>query len=74
MSELRHLPELKTRPYEHQKPRRPSRLPRRTVPPPDRADPPDLRLFLYAGIALAVIVMLVAIPYLIQYLVTLLSA
>ncbi len=67
------MPELKTRPYEHQKPRRPSRLARRTQPPPERADPPDLTLFLYAGIGLALIVMLLAIPYLIQYLVTLIS-
>jgi hypothetical protein len=67
------VPELRERPYEHRKPHRPSHLARRTKPPPQRAEPPDLTLFIYAGLALAVIVMLLAIPYLLQYLATLLS-
>ncbi len=67
------MPDLRQRPYEHRKPHRPARLRRRTTPPPPRADPPDLTLFLYAGLGLAVLVMLVAIPYLLQYVVTLLS-
>ena len=67
------MPDLKQRPYEHHKPRRPSHLPRRTTPPPERAEPPDLSLFIYAGLALAVIVMLLAIPYLLQYLATVIS-
>jgi hypothetical protein len=54
--------------YEHQRPRRPSHLPKRLTPPPDRAEPPDLTLFLYAGILLAIIVVVLAIPYLVGYL------
>jgi hypothetical protein len=68
------VPELKQRPYEHQRPHRPSHLARRTKPPPERAAPPDLTLFIYAGLALAVIVMLLAIPYLLQYLATILTS
>ena len=49
--------------YEHRRPRRPSHLPKRLTPPPERAAPPDLSLFLYAGIALAVVLAIVAIPY-----------
>lgn len=67
------MPELKERPYQHQRPHRPSHLARRTTPPPERAEPPDLTLFIYAGLALAVIVMLLAIPYLLQYLATVIS-
>jgi hypothetical protein len=68
------LPDLSRRqPYEHRRPRRPSHLPRRLQPPPDRPDPPDLSLFLYAGIVLAVILMILAIPYMIGYLVELMS-
>jgi hypothetical protein len=69
-----HLPDL-SRPhrYEHRKPRRPSHLPRRLQPPPDRGDPPDLRLFIYAGIVLAVIVIVLAIPYAIGYIIELMS-
>jgi hypothetical protein len=69
------LPDLqRPKPYEHQKPQRPSHLPRRLRPPPERRAPPDLTLFLYAGIALAVIVLLVAIPYAIAYLVNVLGS
>jgi hypothetical protein len=63
-----HMPELKDRPYEHQLPRRPARLPRRTEPPPERSGTPDLRLFLFAGLVLLGIVAFVAIPYAVQYL------
>jgi len=38
------------------------------TPPPEREGPPDLTLFLYAGIVLAVILTIVAIPYVIGYL------
>jgi len=63
------LPDLgRQHPYEHRKPRRPSHLPKRLTPPPARAEPPDLTLFLYAGIVLAVILAIVAIPYVIGYL------
>jgi len=54
--------------YEHRKPRRPSHLPKRLTPPPERDAPPDLTLFLYAGIVIAVILAIVAIPYVIGYL------
>jgi hypothetical protein len=57
------------RSYEHQPPRRPSRLPRRTAPPPERAGAPDLRILLFVGLVLVGIVAFVAIPYLVQYLV-----
>ncbi len=53
--------------YEHRRPRRPSHLPKRLTPPPERAEPPDLSLFLYAGMVLALIVVILAIPYLIAY-------
>lgn len=54
--------------YEHRRPRRPPHLPKRLTPPPERAEPPDLSLFIYAGIVLAVILMVLAIPYLMAYL------
>ena len=54
--------------YEHRRPRRPPHLPKRLEPPPERADPPDLTLFLYAGIALAIVLLVLAIPYVIGYL------
>ncbi|MGH2417103.1 MAG: hypothetical protein ACRDFY_02095 [Candidatus Limnocylindria bacterium] len=54
--------------YEHRKPRRPPHLPKRLTPPPERSAPPDLSLFLYAGVVLLVILAVVAIPYLIGYL------
>ncbi len=54
--------------YEHRKPRRPPHLPRRLTPPPEREGPPDLSLFLYAGIVIAVVLAIVAIPYLMAYL------
>lgn len=65
---------LKPRPYRHQRPRRPSRLSFRREPPPERPGPPDMSWFLYAGILLAAIVVVVAIPYLITYIVELMSA
>jgi hypothetical protein len=54
--------------YEHRRPQRPSHLPKRLTPPPDRGEPPDLRPFLYVGLVLAIIVLIVAIPYVIGYL------
>jgi hypothetical protein len=38
------------------------------MPPPTRAEPPDLTLFIYAGIVLALILVILAVPYLIGYL------
>jgi len=63
------LPDLsQPRKYEHQRPHRPSHLPKRLTPPPERAGPPDLSLFLYAGIVIGIILVIVAIPYIIGYL------
>jgi hypothetical protein len=62
------MPELRPHPYEHQRPHRPARLPRRFTPPPIRPDPPDLRILLYVGIALAAVLVALAVPYLISYL------
>ena len=65
---------LKPRRYEHQRPHRPSHLPRRLTPPPERRAPPDLTLFLYAGIVLAVVVVMLLVPYLVGYLVNVMSS
>ena len=54
--------------YEHRRPQRPSHLPKRLTPPPRRSEPPDLSLFIYAGVVLAVILAILAIPYVIGYL------
>lgn len=54
--------------YVHRKPQRPSHLPRRLTPPPERRGPPDLSLFLYAGLVLALIVVVLAVPYVVGYL------
>lgn len=63
------LPDLSTpQKYEHRRPKRPSHLPKRLTPPPEREGPPDLSLFLYAGMVLAIILVIVAIPYVIGYL------
>jgi hypothetical protein len=62
------MPELKPHPYEHRRPRRPRYLPRRTTPPPERRDPPDLRYLLYVGIALAAVMAALAVPYIVTYL------
>ncbi len=63
------MPDLSARrKYEHRRPRRPAHLPKRLTPPPERSEPPDLSLFLYAGMAIAIILVIVAIPYLIAYL------
>jgi hypothetical protein len=63
------LPDLgQPRKYEHQPPHRPSHLPKRLTPPPERDGPPDLSLFLYAGAVLLVILLILAIPYVVGYL------
>jgi hypothetical protein len=54
--------------YEHRRPRRPSHLPKRLTPPPERAGPPDLSLFLYAGIVIAIVLVILAIPGVIRLL------
>jgi hypothetical protein len=64
-----HLPDLsQPNKYEHRRPKRPSHLAKRLTPPPKRSAPPDLTLFLYAGVVLLVILAVLAIPYLIGYL------
>jgi hypothetical protein len=65
--------DLHQHPYQHRPPRRPAHLPKRLTPPPPRAEPPDLSLFLYAGIVLALILAVLAIPYVMSYLVDVIS-
>lgn len=67
------MPETHPHPYEHQPPRRPRGLARRITPPPERPGPPNLRLLLYAGLALAAVVVALAVPYVIGYLLQLVS-
>ncbi|HLA65638.1 MAG: hypothetical protein M3O78_04365 [Chloroflexota bacterium] len=64
---------MQSHPYEHRKPRRPLRLPRRTTPPPDRPAPPNLRVLLIAGLVLAAVFAALAVPYVIGYLLQLVS-
>ena len=59
--------------YEHQRPRRPSHLPRRTTPPPERPAPPNLRYLAYVGLALTAVVVALAVPYIIGYLMQLVT-
>jgi hypothetical protein len=54
--------------YEHRRPHRPSHLPKRLTPPPARSEPPDLTWFLYAGIVIGIVLVVVAIPYLVAFL------
>ena len=65
------MPELKPNVYEHQAPRRPLRLPRRLTPPPERAAPPSLKVFAWIGLALGVVIVVLALPYVIGYLMAL---
>ena len=60
-------------PYEHQAPHRPSRLARRTVPPPEHPGPPNLRWLLYVGVALLAVLAALAVPYVIGYLIGLIG-
>jgi hypothetical protein len=65
------MPELKPNVYEHQPPRRPLRLPRRLAPPPEHPAPPNLKVFAYVGLGLAIVVLVLALPYLVSYLLAL---
>ena len=67
------MPDTHSHPYEHQPPRRPSHLPRRITPPPERPAPPSMRLLLYVGLALAALLVALFVPYLVGYLVQLLT-
>lgn len=63
------LPDLsQPHPYEHRRPRRPSHLAKRLTPPPERPEPPDLTLFLYTGLVLGIILVILALPYIAGYL------
>ncbi len=63
------LPDLsQPRKYEPQRPHRPSHLPKRLTPPPERTGPPDLSLLLYAGAVLLIILVILSIPYVVGYL------
>jgi hypothetical protein len=63
------MPDTHPHPYEHQPPHRPSRLARRTTPPPERPAPPNLRFLAYVGLALTAVVVALAVPYVIGYLI-----
>ena len=63
------MPDTHPHPYEHQPPHRPSRLPRRMTPPPERAAPPNLRYLAYVGLALTALLVALAAPYVIGYLI-----
>jgi len=67
------VPEPHPHPYEHRPPRRPLHLPRRTTPPPDRPAPPNLRYLAYVGLALTAVLVALAAPYVIGYLVQLVT-
>jgi len=68
------VPDSHPHPYEHQPPHRPSRLARRTTPPPVRPAPPNLRVLAYIGLALTAIVVALAMPYVIGYLIQLVTS
>jgi hypothetical protein len=70
MPELK-TPELKPNAYEHHPPRRPLHLPRRLTPPPEHPAPPNLKIFAWVGLALGIVVLVLALPYLISYLLAL---
>ena len=60
---------MESHPYQHRPPRRPVHLARRLTPPPIRPAPPNLRILLYVGVALAAAMALLALPYLVSYLI-----
>ena len=68
------MPELRTHPAHHQRPRRPLHLSRRLTPPPLRPAPPDMRWMLYAGVVLAGAMVLLALPYLVTFVLRWVSA
>lgn len=68
------MPELKPHVYEHQAPRRPLRLPRRLTPPPEHPAPPNLKIFAWLGLGLGIVVLLVILPYLVAFFLSLAGA
>ena len=66
-------PKPSDRGYHHERPRRPARLPRRLEPPPERQTV-DISWMVYIGIGLALVFALLAVPYLIAYIVEFLTA
>jgi hypothetical protein len=62
------MPDTNPHSYEHRPPRRPLHLARRTTPPPERPTPPNLRYLAYVGLALTAVVIALAVPYVIGYL------
>jgi hypothetical protein len=65
------MPELKPNVYEHEAPRRPLHLPKRLTPPPEHPAPPNLKVFAWVGLALAIVLLVLALPYLFSYLLAL---
>lgn len=63
------MPDIHPHPYEHHPPRRPRHLARRTTPPPEHPAPPSLRILGYVGLGLTAIVVALAVPYIITYLI-----
>ena len=68
------MPDTHPHHYEHQPPRRPSHLARRTTPPPERPAPPNLRYLAYVGLALTAVLVALAMPYLVSYLIQLVTS
>ena len=64
---------MSDRGYRHQRPHRPPHLPRRLEPPPERQTV-DLSWLIYVGIGLALIMAILTVPYLIAYLINLISS
>ena len=64
---------MEPHPYQHKRPRRPLNLAHRTKPPPDRVQPPNLMPLLVIGAALGAIMAVLAAPYLIGYLIQVVS-
>lgn len=67
------MPETRQHPYQHQPPRRPAHLPRRTTPPPEHPAPPSMRLLAWVGLALTAVLVALAVPYLLGYLIQLVT-
>ncbi len=66
-------PKRGDRGYHHERPRRPPRLPRRLEPPPERQTV-DIRWMVYIGFGLAAVMAIIAIPYVIAYIIEFLTA